>query len=46
MYVCMYVVCMYGQARVCCLYQPGKVDNPGRGQLSRENGYFPVRVRA
>ena len=26
--------------------QPGKVDNPVRGQLIRENDYFPVPVRA
>ena len=26
--------------------QPGKVVNPARGQLNRENEYFPVRVRA
>ena len=26
--------------------QPGKVAHPGRGQLNRENEYFPVRVRA
>ena len=26
--------------------QPGKVTNPARGQLNRENEYFPVRVRA
>ena len=26
--------------------QPGKVANPVRGQLNRENEYFPVRVRA
>ena len=26
--------------------QPGKVVNPARGQLYRENGYFPVPVRA
>ena len=26
--------------------QPGKVTNPARGQLTRENEYFPVRVRA
>ena len=26
--------------------QPGKVVNPARGQLNRENIYFPVRVRA
>ena len=26
--------------------QPGKVANPARGQLNRENEYFPIRVRA
>ena len=26
--------------------QPGKVVNPARGQLNRENEYVPVRVRA
>ena len=26
--------------------EPGKVVNPARGQLNRENEYFPVRVRA
>ena len=26
--------------------QPGKVANPARGQLSKENEYFPVPVRA
>ena len=26
--------------------QPGKVANPARGQLNRENEYPPVRVRA
>ena len=26
--------------------QPGKVANPARGQLNRENGYSPVPVRA
>ena len=26
--------------------QPCKVANPARGQLNRENEYFPVRVRA
>ena len=26
--------------------QPGKVANPARGQLIRENEYFPVPVRA
>ena len=26
--------------------QPGKVANPARGQVSRKNEYFSVRVRA
>ena len=26
--------------------QPGKVANPVRGQLNRENEYFPVTIRA
>ena len=26
--------------------QPGKVDNPARDQLNRENEYFRVLVRA
>ena len=26
--------------------QPGKVTNPARGQLNRENSYFSVPVRA
>ena len=26
--------------------QPGRVANPARGQLNRENDFFPVRVRA
>ena len=26
--------------------QPGKVANPARGHLNRENEYFPVLVRA
>ena len=26
--------------------QLGKVANPARGQLNRENEYFPVHVRA
>ena len=29
-----------------CKDQPGKVVNPSRGQLNRENGFFPVPVRA
>ena len=39
---------------VCCLVitysksnnQPGEVANPVRGQLNRENEFFPVPVRA
>ena len=43
MYVCMYVWSItYSKGKD----QPGKVANPDRGQLSRENKYFPVRVRA
>ena len=26
--------------------QPGKAANPARGQLNRENEFFPVGVRA
>ena len=26
--------------------QPGKVANPARGQLNRENEYFPVPIRS
>ena len=39
-------VCMYGHTHSKSMDQPGKVANPARGQLSRENEYFPVRVRA
>ena len=38
------VVCMvthYSKS----MEQPGKVANPVRGQLNRENEYFPVRAR-
>ena len=40
MYVCMVITCSKGED------QPGKVANPARGQLNRENGYFSVPVRA
>ena len=43
--VCMYVCCMvikYSKT----MDQPGKFANPARGQLNRENLYFPVPVRA
>ena len=36
MYVCMYV-CMYGHHIYRSMNQPGKVTNPARGQLNREN---------
>ena len=44
-YVCMYV-CMYGHTYRKSMDQLGKVASPARGQLSRENEYFTVRVRA
>ena len=40
MYVCMVIT--YSKS----MDQLGKVANPARGQLNRENGNFPVRVRA
>ena len=40
MFVC--VVITYSKS----IDQPGKVTNPARGQLNRENEYFPVSVRA
>ena len=39
-YVCM--VLTYSEGKD----QPGKVDNPARGQLNKENEYSPVPVRA
>ena len=39
-------VIMYGQTYSKSMDQPGKVTNPARGQLHKENVYFPVRVRA
>ena len=39
-------VCMYGHHIQQSMDQPGKVDNPARGQLNRENEYFPFPVRA
>ena len=38
--------CMYGHTYRKGMDQPGKVANPARGQLNRENQYFPVPVRA
>ena len=37
---------MYDRTYSKSMDQPGKVANPARGQLNRENEYFPVRVRA
>ena len=37
---------MYGHTYSKSMGQPGKDANPTRGQLNRENQYFPVRVRA
>ena len=42
MYV--FVVCMY--ILKYSIDQPGSCHNPARGQLSRENEYSPVPVRA
>ena len=42
-----------GESMVCMVIayskgkdQPGKVANPARGQLNRENVFFPVLIRA
>ena len=43
--VTMYV-CMYGHTYGKSMDQPGKVANPARGQLNRENQHFSVHVRA
>ena len=40
MYVCMVIT--YSKS----MDQPGKVANPSRGQMNRENQYFPVPVCA
>ena len=40
------LLCMYGHTYSKSMDQPGKVASPARGQLDRENEYFPVRVRA
>ena len=36
---------MYGDTYSKNMDQPGKVTNLARGQLNKENEYFPVRVR-
>ena len=42
MYACMVIT----YSRVPGMDQPGKVANPARGQLNRENEHSPVPVRA
>ena len=42
--ISMNYVCMVTYSK--SMDQQGKVANPARGQLNRENEYFPVRVRA
>ena len=37
---------MYGHTFSNSMDQPGKITNPTRGQLNRENYFFPVRVPA
>ena len=37
---------MYGHTYSKSMDQSGKVANPARGHLNRENECFPVRVRA
>ena len=39
-------VCIYGHHIKQSMDQPGKVANPARGQLNRENEHSPVPVRA
>ena len=39
-------VCMYGHTFSKSMNPPGKVANPARDQLNRENEYFSVRIRA
>ena len=39
-------VCIYGHHIWQSMDQPGKVSNPARGQLNRENEHFPVSVSA
>ena len=41
-----HTTCMYSHTYSESTDQPGKVVNPARGQLNRENEYFPVYIRA
>ena len=45
-YVCKVITYSKGMDQPGKVVNPGKVANPARGQLNRENEYFPVRVRA
>ena len=40
------ILSLYGHTYSKSMDQSGKVANPVRGQLNRENEYFPVRARA
>ena len=40
------VMVLYGRTSSKSMDQSGKVANPARGQLNRENEYFPVHDRA
>ena len=40
------IILLYGCTHSKTMDQPGKVANPARGQLNRENEYSLVRVRA
>ena len=39
-------VCIITHTYSKSMDQLGEVANPARGQMNRENEYFPVRVRA
>ena len=39
-------VYMYGDTYIKNIDEPGKVVSLARGQMNKENEYFPVRVRA
>ena len=46
MYVCMVITYIYIDSKAKGKDRPGKVADPARGQLNRENELFPVRVCA
>ena len=45
-FICDWDMAMLDHAHSKSMDQPGKVANPARGLLNRDNEYFPVRVRA